>query len=270
MALVLFSVLTLVPPVLAGLIATPCPGVDPPPSSPIKALKTPWTINASPADRELVPVLDKYLRAGQERIEQFFGHPFEKSFGVEVLPSRSKFDEYLKKRWQIPRTERWMVALGVADKMLILTPRVWNSEAVEHDPKDQTHLRELVAHELVHVYHGQHNPTGDFDGMDDLGWLVEGLAILVSGQLDNAHKDAARKAITEGKVPTHLAKAWSGTYRYGVCGSMVRFVDLRYGRQMVWKLLPETKPKKVLELLKLSEKDFLQSWQEFVTKDRPG
>jgi hypothetical protein len=256
--------------VLVGGIASPCPSADPPTPSASDAPKTPWTIIASLADQGLVPVLDKCLRAGQQRIEKFFGHPFEKLFGVEVLPSRAKFDEYLKKRWQIPQTERWMVALGVADKMLILTPRVWNSEAVEHDPKDQTHLGELVAHELVHVYHGQNNPSGDFDGMDDLGWFVEGLAILVSGQLDHDHKDAARKAIAEGKAPTQLAKAWSGTYRYGVCGSMVRFVDIRYGRQMVWKLLRETKPEKVLDQLKLSEKEFLRSWQEFVTKDRPG
>jgi hypothetical protein len=218
----------------------------------------------------LIPILEMCLRAGQQRIEQFFGHPFEKPFRIEVFPSRSKLDAYLKKRWQIPATERWMVALGVADKMLILTPRGWKSEADEHDPKDETHLRELIAHELVHVYHGQHNPTGDFDGMDDLGWFVEGLAVLVSGQLDHSHKDAARKAISEGKAPTQLAKAWTGPYRYGVCGSMVRFVDLRYGRQMMWKLLPETKPEKVLDLLTLSEKDFLRSWQDFVTKDRPG
>jgi hypothetical protein len=256
--------------IFAGVLARPSPSADSPSLSPARAQKTPWTITASPGDQELVPVLDGCLRAGQRRIEQFFGHSFEKSFGVDVFPSRSKLDGYLKKRWQIPPTERWMVALGVADKMLILTPRVWKSEADEHDPKDQTHLRELIAHEMVHVYHGQHNPTGDFDGMDDLGWFVEGLAVLVSGQLDHSHKDAARKAVSEGKAPTQLAKAWSGPHRYGVCGSMVRFVDLRYGRQMVWKLLPETKPENVLGLLKLSEKEFLRSWQEFVMKEQPG
>lgn len=256
--------------ILASVVGTPCLSTDQRSASPTAASNTPWTVTASPADQELVPVLDKYLQAGQHRIEQFFGHPFEKSFGVEILPSRTKFDEYFKKRWQIPKTEGWMVAFGVADKMAILTPRVWKTQAVEHDPKDQTHLQELIAHELVHVYHGQHNPTGDFDGMDDLGWFVEGLAVLVSGQLDHDHKNAARKAFAEGKAPTHLAKAWSGTYRYGVCGSMVGFIDHRYGRQMLWKLLPETKPEKVLGNLNLSEKDFLRTWQEFVTKDHPA
>src|SRR5262249_4104940 len=152
---------------------------------------------------------------------------------VEVFPHREQFDAYFKKRWQVPRTERWMVASGVHDKLTVLSPRVWKAEAVEHDPKDETHFRELIAHELVHVYHGQLNPTGDFDGMDDLGWFVEGLAVYVSGQLENAHRDAASQALAKGQAPVSLAKAWGGRYRYGVCGSMVRFVDERWGRQML-------------------------------------
>jgi hypothetical protein len=226
-----------------------------------------WTITSSEPDREQAAVLDSCLRSSQRRIEDFFGHPFEKSFNVEVFGDRSEFDAYFKQRWQLPKTEPWMVALGVADKLAILTPRVWRKQAVEHDPRDSTHFQELVAHELVHVYHGQHNPSGDFEGMDGLGWFVEGLAVYVSGQLEHGHKDAARNAIVKGKAPTQLAKAWSGTYRYGVSGSMVRFIDKRYGRSTLWQLLPETKPERLLEHLKLSEKDFLRAWRDFVSKD---
>jgi hypothetical protein len=67
--------------------------------------------------------------------------------------------------------------------------------------------------------------------MDDLVWLVEGLAVYVYGQLDHARRDAARQTIAAGKAPTSLAKAWSGGFRYGVCGSMVRSIDQRYGRK---------------------------------------
>src|SRR6516165_2607432 len=81
-----------------------------------------------------------------------------------------------------------MVASGVADRMVILSPRVWKTQAAEHDPADAEHLRDLIAHELVHVYHGQHNPRPDFDGMDDSGWFVEGLAVYVSGQLERSHR----------------------------------------------------------------------------------
>jgi hypothetical protein len=247
---------------LGGSIFEPPPEI----STQVDAVKPPWTVTAAPADREWIPVLEADLRSGQQVIEKFFGRPFKKSFEAEVFSDRAKLDEYFKKRWQLPKTERWMVALGVADKLAILTPRVWTTQAIEHNPKDPIHLRELVAHELVHVYHGQHNPTGDFEGMDDLGWFVEGLAVYVSGQLDHDHKSAAQEAIAKGKVPSELAKAWSGPYRYGLAGSMVRFIDKRYGRQMLWRLLPETKPEKLLKQLNLSEKDFLLAWRTSVEK----
>jgi hypothetical protein len=232
--------------------------------APAEQAKPPWTITSQESDRERVAGLDACLRSAQRRIEGFFGHPFLKPFHVEIFANRSQFDAYFKQRWQLPKTEAWMVAMGVSDKLAILSPGVWKTQAVEHDPNDPLHFQELVAHELVHVYHGQHNPTGDFDGMDDLGWFVEGLAVYVSGQLEHGHKDAARKALAAGKAPKKLAKAWSGAYRYGVSGSMVQFVDERYGRQMLWQLLPETKPARVLERLKLSEDDFLRAWRDFV------
>src|SRR5262249_18676079 len=108
------------------------------------------------------------------------------------------------------------------------------------------------------------NPTGDFDGMDDLGWFVEGLAVYVSGQLESSHQSAAAKALSEGKVPKSLAKAWSGRYRYGICGSMVRYIDDKYGRAMIWKLLGETKQDAVLKHLGVTEPEFLQAWNAWV------
>jgi hypothetical protein len=228
-----------------------------------------WTITADDADRETLARIDDCLRSAQKRIESFFGQPFEKTFSVVVFPDRSKLDNYCKQRWQLPKTERWMVAMGVADKLVILTPRVWKTQAIEHDPADPRHFQELVAHELVHVYHGQHNPTGDFTGMDDLGWFVEGLAVYVSGQLEHGHKEAAQKAISAGKAPKELASAWSGPYRYGVSGSMVHFVDRRYGRPMLWQLLSETKPDAVLHRLNISEREFLQAWRNSVTESPP-
>src|SRR5262249_41774892 len=158
------------------------------------------------------------LEAGRKRVEDFFHQPFRRPFQVEAFPNRDAFNEYFKKRWRMPKTERWMVASGVGDKLTILTPRVWRTEASEHDPADKTHFQELIAHELVHVYHGQRNPTKDFEGMDELGWFVEGLAVYVSGQLEHSHQSSARTAIAEGRAPTNLAKAWSGKHRYGVCG----------------------------------------------------
>src|SRR5262245_30773180 len=71
--------------------------------------KNPWTIVATKEDQAELARLEKTLALGVQRIEKFFGKPFEKPFAVEIHPSRAKFDEYFKKRWQLPKTEKWMV-----------------------------------------------------------------------------------------------------------------------------------------------------------------
>ena len=217
-----------------------------PPARPVPARGSAGNFIVREKDFDVATELLQAVGDGRKWIEEFFGKPFPRPSDVEVFSERSAFDAYIKKRWKVPKTEPWMVATGVADRLLILSPRVWKTEAVEHNPADATHVREVVAHEMVHVFHGQQNQTGDFEGMDDLGWFVEGLATYVSGQLSHEHRGAAAEAIQAGKAPRRLADAWSGQYRYGVCGSMVEFVDQRWGRGTIWSLLAVTKPEVAL------------------------
>jgi hypothetical protein len=216
-------------------------------------------------DKDVAASLKQHLLQGQQKVERFFSQPFKRAFQVEVFPDRAAFDEYFRKRWKVPKTEPWMVASGVADRIVILSPRVWKTQAAEHDPTDTDHVRDLIAHELVHVYHGQHNPRPDFDGMDDSAWFVEGLAAYASGQLERSHRNAAHDALKAGKAPTRLADAWSGRYRYGVSGSMVEFVDKRYGRDFVKKLLAVVSNDEALKLLKTTESELLQAWKASVS-----
>jgi hypothetical protein len=215
-------------------------------------------------DKDVAASLRPYIQQGQQKVEGFFGQPFKKAFEVELVPDRAAFDEYFRKRWRVPKTEAWMVASGVADRMVILSPRVWKTQATEHDPADAEHIRELIAHELVHVYHGQHNPRPDFDGMDDIGWFVEGLAVYVSGQLERSHHTAARDALKGGKAPSRLADAWSGRYRYGVSGSMVEFVERRHGREAIKSLLAVVTNEAAMTRLNTAEHEFLEAWKAHV------
>src|SRR6516162_1283393 len=194
--------------------AAPQPGENQSRQAPSAASAALQVIHAD-QDKDVAASLKPYIQQGQQKVERFFSQPFKQAFEVEVFPDRAAFDKYFHKRWKFPKTEAWMVASGVADRMAILSPRVWKTQAAEHDPMDVVHIRELVAHELVHVYHGQYNPRPDFDGMDDMGWFVEGLAVYASGQLARSHRTAARDALNSGKAPTRLADAWSGKYRYG-------------------------------------------------------
>jgi len=178
--------------------------------------------------------------------------------------------EVWRRDWNAPdfESECWMVASGTASKLSLLSPRTWKSEACEHNPDDARDTRLVVTHELVHVFHGQNNPNPNFDAMDDVGWFVEGLATYASGQLDGSKLAAAREAVEKGKAPDALENAWSGKYRYDVSGSIVKYIDLKFGRKTLLKMLKGTSEKELLGMLNVSETGLLVGWKDFVLKKR--
>ena len=129
---------------------------------------------------------------------------------------------------------------------------------------DQHRGRDLVVHELVHVYHGQYNPTRDFTGAETVGWFAEGLATYASGQLDRGHRERAEEAVATGQVPTELVNAWSGPYRYGVCGSIVEYIDRTYGRDALVELLAVTSEEELLGVLDTTAGSLLGAWRASV------
>lgn len=245
---------------LAGVPFTPA---GPDTVLPRRVIRAGLVIEYADADSATVPALVAALTAGRAAVESFFGAPFAGAFTIRVFPERASLTAHWAASWGVPdlRTECWMVASGVAGELALLTPRVWNTEACEHDPTDTASTRRVLWHELVHVYHGQHNPHPTFDGMDDLGWFVEGLAVLVSGQLDAEHRGDARQAIAAGAAPTHLAAAWSGRWRYGVSGSLVAYVDRTWGRATVTAMLADTTQSGLLARLGVTEETLLSRWR---------
>lgn len=197
---------------------------------------------------------------GRTQVERFFGQPFPAPVRITVSPTRSEFDASLPAKWEITPTQCWMVGVGGGGLLALLSPTAWPAEACEHDGKDTAHIQEIVTHELAHVYHGQRNPTGDFIGMDDAGWFVEGLAVLVSGQLDTGNRPTAAEAIKAGAAPAKLSDAWSGKFRYGVSGSMVAFIDASHGRAKLIELLGATTNDEMMRSVGLTEAEFLTRW----------
>ena len=237
------------PPTLAAL-----------PAEPLDAS----TLRFSPPDRAVAAALRPVLVAARADVGAFFGAPFPEPVHAAVVPDRAAFTAVMHEAWGVPETACWMVALGVADYLVVLSPRAWPADACEHDPTDAPHLRDLVAHELVHVYHGQHNPTRDFTGMDDVGWFVEGVATLAAGQLTDDRLARLREALAAGEGPARLAEAWSGPHRYAVAGSMTRVVDEALGRAALLHLLAATTQAELLAALGTTESDFLARWRASV------
>lgn len=248
---------------LAGLLATvlcACAAPEPHPPSPTPPREM-FRLSWQPIDAALAPELEGLLRQAVGTIEAFFGAPFPRPFTVVVHPDRASFDASFPPEWGLGRTECWMVASGVADGVQLLSPRAWKAEACEHDAEDRAHVERLLAHELVHVYHGQHNPSPDFVDVTGLDWFVEGLATLASGQLEDPSLLSARTALERGQGPASLARAWTGPARYGVSGSLVAFVEQELGRARLTGLLGATSEDELLDALGLDEEELLARWR---------
>lgn len=199
---------------------------------------------------------------GGARVEQFFGGRFTRSVDFRVVPNRAAFDAAIPPELGMGKSQCWMVGMGIGDRLVLLGPGDWKAEACEHDPANATELERLIAHELTHVYHGQHNPHPDFAGEDDLGWWIEGLAVLVSGQLTPDRVTQVRAAIAAGAAPTRLDDMWSGKLRYGFAGSLAAYVDKNWGRATTRRLLAATSNAEALRMLGVTEPELLAGWKE--------
>ena len=225
------------------------------------AAATPFPVAIAANDPSRTAV-EADITTARARIEHFFGAPFAEPVRVTVAANRTALDAALPAAWGIAPSQCWMVGVGVADQFFLLSPTAWSDHAQVCDHAGSAEeVQGIVTHELTHAYHGQHNATRDFTGMDDLGWFVEGLAVYVSGQLETEHAGDARAAIAANAAPTALANAWSGRYRYGVSGSMVAYVDAHYGRAKIVELLGATTQQQALASLGVSEAQFLSDWR---------
>ena len=113
-----------------------------------------------------------------------------------LCSSRPEITWYaMAKDWGVDdfKSECWMVASGVSGKMDLLAPGVWKDQACEHSFADKLKTKQVIAHELFHVYHAQINPGNDFNNVTGLDWLVEGFATYASGQLDTGRISGVKR-----------------------------------------------------------------------------
>jgi len=242
------------------------PGAARPSGSWLERREKHFVLRYREVDASRVAGLSSRLTAGCRTVERFFGRPFRRRFVVYVMPSRAELTALWRRLWRAPalKPECWMVASGREDLLALLSPRVWPTAACEHDAADERHVQNLLTHELTHTYHDQHNPRRDFEGMEPLAWLAEGLAAYVSGQLEEGHQLPATEAVQRGLAPARLAEAHRGRYRYGVSGSLVRFLDVSRGRELLRRLLAVVDQAGALALIGQTEGELLRDWRAHV------
>lgn len=225
-----------------------------------------YSLSYTARDNENIREYNVLIKNGILSVETFFNSPFKYGFEIYIHPDRHSLDSTWQKDWNMPefKSECWMVASGVAAKMDIISPKLWDTIACEHIYSETKKTQQLITHELVHVYHGQLNISPDFSNVEGIDWFVEGLATFASGQCDSLRIAEVKNAIRENKIPNSIDKFWTGKIKYGLSGSLVMFIDYKYGRTKLKELLPLNKKSEVLLALKTTESELLDKWKEYI------
>ena len=214
-------------------------------------------------DKENIDQYKAYFKDGKKTVEAFFQSSFKNDFRIYIHPSRSSLDSAWQKDWNIPdfKSQCWMVASGVHNKLDIISPKKWDSLSCEHSYADSIKTQRLITHELVHVFHGQQNKSPDFSDVSRIDWFVEGLAVYASGQCDSIRISEVKKALSENKIPETLDKFWSGNLKYGLSGTVVQYMDKKFGTEKIMGLLKYNNLEDLLQALKTTESEILNGWR---------
>jgi hypothetical protein len=217
-------------------------------------------------DKKNIEEYNVYFENGKRTVEEFFQAPFNTGFDIYIHPNRASLDSSWQKDWGMPefRSQCWMVASGVAYKLDLISPKMWDSLSCEHSYSDTLNTQRLITHELVHVYHGQQNASPDFSDVSGMDWFVEGLAVYVSGQCDSTRITQVKKAISEIQVPETLEDFWTGNLRYGLSGTVVMYLDNQFGREKLVSLLKYNHIGELLVSLGTDESEIMDGWEKYM------
>lgn len=225
-----------------------------------------FTLNYTTKDTPLIDEYQKLIVTGLKNVERFFDDHYKNKFDVFIYPDRKSLDSTWRNDWKIPgfKSECWMVASGVSKKIDILSPKIWDAESCEHkyDQKEQT--QQLITHELVHVFHGQLNVSADFNDVKNIDWFIEGLATYASGQCDSSRVMEVIKVIKNETIPESIDQFWTGKLKYALSGTMVMYIDKKYGRSKIKDLLRFNEEQGILQTLGITEIKLLSGWKEYM------
>jgi hypothetical protein len=178
--------------ILVGVIALAVtPGCQQPTSSaPADEWLTVTTgglsIRAVRADSGLVPFVRDAIRNGESLATTFFTGATLQPYSIAIYPDRATLTDRWRIAWQSPSFEApcWLIAAAWATELDLLSPRAWSRDACGHDGANTTHIRNVLAHEVVHVLHGQLGQHANLGTLLNAQWFTEGLAVHISGMLD--------------------------------------------------------------------------------------
>jgi hypothetical protein len=233
---------------------------------PVVEEHTGFSLEYVASDRAVAQSLIPMIERGRSIAEQFFATTYTSSFVVRVFPDRTALTARWRVAWNQPtlQTECWMIAAGWAAEADILSPSVWRTEGCGHDGGNVTHVANVVAHEMVHVLHGQRN-SGFISLLGSTApWIAEGIAAYASGQWASEYASSARASVGSGFAPQTFAALWASPANYALAGSVFAYVNQRYGPDAVRRVLTVRTEAELLTALSTDAPTLLRDWRAWL------
>jgi len=226
------------------------------------------SIRAVRADSGLVPFVRDAVRNGESIATTFFTAAPLQPYSISIYPDRTSLTDRWRVAWQFPsfQAECWMIAAAWATELDLLSPQAWSRDACGHDAGNVAHVRNVLAHEVVHVLHGQLGQHTNINSLLTAQWFTEGLAVYISGMLDVDYAGAVQARLDAGFAPRTLAEVWNDRANYPLSGSIVKYIDRHYGRTALRNLLPARTTTAILTSLGVGEADLLTAWRLELTQ----
>jgi hypothetical protein len=226
------------------------------------------------ADQETVSGLKATVRSSVERVTAFVGLPYVSALEVVVYPDHAQLDTRVREIWSIPATialDCRAVGSAARTGIYILSPRVWPSEACGL-PNTPDLVMGAVAHELVHALHIQQQraqqPAEPL--FVSTRWILEGLAVYASGQSEREFAPQAPSRFAAGFAPKTFQELYDDSAFYGLAGSLVKYIDVTYGRAKLRRLITARSNADALAAVGLTESELLGAWRANVVAASNG
>ena len=164
--------------------------------------------------------IEKFYSNAIKEMNEFYKINWNRNMPkVFLIPNRKEYDIFSDKK-----TENWEVGstIGGSYAVYMLNPKVYEKESCHKysDEEYETLLKHEISHLYTNIFYREYYPV----------WLLEGIAIYSSGQLEIKPKIKEFKRFLEFFEN-------GGSAVYGEAGFAVMILDKEFGREKLLKFL---------------------------------
>ncbi|MDP2865901.1 MAG: hypothetical protein Q8O90_06635 [Elusimicrobiota bacterium] len=179
-----------------------------------------------------------------------------------IAPDREEYDRMVSHLTKIP-TSKGRLGQPQGHDFYLIAPNAWPTD-VHPDylgpdgACDKKVYRQFIEHEIVHMIEEYSSPKNAMEIRPQ--WWGDGIAVYATGQYgDRINREEIKKDLAVNKLPHITGMKGRDAYVWG--WSLVRYIEKRFGRKILRKIILESCTEDILGFLKLRKNKFELEWR---------